>query len=82
MEDSFYGTVTVGERGQIVIPSEARKDLSINPGDKMLVVKHPGANIIGLCKIGDMSNLLNIMLQQISEFESNAAGTPSEPTEG
>ncbi len=33
----FYGSVTVSERGQIVIPSEARKDFKINTGDKLLV---------------------------------------------
>ncbi len=33
----FYGSVTVSERGQIVVPAEARKDFSIKPGDKLLV---------------------------------------------
>ncbi len=41
MNENFYGSVTVGERGQIVIPSEARADLGIEPGDKLLVMKHP-----------------------------------------
>ena len=33
---NFYGSVTVGERGQIVIPVNARKDFGIKPGDKLL----------------------------------------------
>jgi AbrB family looped-hinge helix DNA binding protein len=33
----FYGSVTISERGQIVIPAEARKDFKINTGDKLLV---------------------------------------------
>ena len=33
----FYGSVTVSERGQIVVPAEARKDFNINGGDKLLV---------------------------------------------
>ena len=33
----FYGSVTVSERGQIVIPAEARRDFTIQPGDKLLV---------------------------------------------
>lgn len=41
MNDCFYGSVTVGERGQIVIPSEARAELGIEPGDKILVMRHP-----------------------------------------
>lgn len=34
----FYGSVTVSERGQIVIPAEARKDFNIKGGDKLLVL--------------------------------------------
>jgi AbrB family looped-hinge helix DNA binding protein len=34
----FYGTVTVSERGQIVIPASARKDFGIRKGDKILLV--------------------------------------------
>jgi AbrB family looped-hinge helix DNA binding protein len=34
----FYGSVTVSERGQIVIPAEARKDFEIKGGDKLLVL--------------------------------------------
>lgn len=34
----FFGSVTVGERGQIVIPKEARDVFSINTGDKLLVL--------------------------------------------
>ena len=40
-EEKFYGSVTVGERGQIVIPAEARAELGMQPGDKLLVMKHP-----------------------------------------
>ena len=34
----IFGTVKVGERGQIVIPREARKVFDINPGDTLLVL--------------------------------------------
>jgi AbrB family looped-hinge helix DNA binding protein len=33
----FYGSVTVSERGQIVIPTSARKDFGIKTGDKLLI---------------------------------------------
>ena len=36
-DKAFYGTVTVSERGQIVIPAEARRDFGIKAGDKLLV---------------------------------------------
>jgi AbrB family looped-hinge helix DNA binding protein len=35
---SIYGTVKVGDRGQVVIPSKARKDFDIKPGELLLVL--------------------------------------------
>ncbi|WP_017559540.1 AbrB/MazE/SpoVT family DNA-binding domain-containing protein [Nocardiopsis baichengensis] len=37
----FYGAVTVSERGQIAIPAQARRDLGITPGTKLLVLGDP-----------------------------------------
>lgn len=34
----IFGTVKVGEKGQIVIPKEARDLFSIKPGDTLLVL--------------------------------------------
>lgn len=41
----FYGAVTVSERGQIVIPAQARRDLNIRPGDKLLVLGDPAQGL-------------------------------------
>jgi AbrB family looped-hinge helix DNA binding protein len=32
-----YGAVTVGERGQVVIPAKIRKLFEISPGDRLIV---------------------------------------------
>lgn len=37
----FYGSVTVGERGQIALPVQARRDHNIGPGDKLVVLGSP-----------------------------------------
>ena len=34
----FFGTATVGERGQIVIPKKAREIFQINPGDSIVII--------------------------------------------
>lgn len=34
----FFGAVKVGERGQIVIPKQAREVFHINPGDSIIVL--------------------------------------------
>ena len=33
----FYGTTTVGERGQVVIPAEARRELGLTHSTKLMV---------------------------------------------
>jgi AbrB family looped-hinge helix DNA binding protein len=40
-----YGAVTMGERGQIVIPAEVRKSFHIKPGDKLIVFTKNGGPI-------------------------------------
>ena len=42
----FYGAVTVSERGQIVIPAQARRDLDIEIGEKLLVVSGPADGLV------------------------------------
>ncbi len=34
----FYGWITVSDKGQIALPKEAREDLNIKTGEKLLVV--------------------------------------------
>ena len=34
----IFGTARVGEKGQIVIPKEARQIFGINPGDTLLIL--------------------------------------------
>ena len=40
------GTTTVGERGQIVIPKEAREKLKLKTGDRFLVIEHYGKIVL------------------------------------
>jgi AbrB family looped-hinge helix DNA binding protein len=57
----LYGVVTVGERGQIVIPKEARDQFKIKPGEKVIVVGDIEKGI-GIVKADAMKELaLNIM---------------------
>jgi AbrB family looped-hinge helix DNA binding protein len=47
---TLYGITTVGPKGQVVIPVEARKRLGIEPGDKIVVLGQENKpKIIGLC---------------------------------
>lgn len=48
----LFGNVKVGERGQIVIPKEARDLFGIQPGDKLVVLGEEGQGL-ALCKEAD-----------------------------
>ncbi|MDH7600937.1 MAG: AbrB/MazE/SpoVT family DNA-binding domain-containing protein [Armatimonadota bacterium] len=69
LEHNFFGAATVGDRGQVVIPAEARKKLGINPGDKLLVLGHPmGAGLV-LCKIDKARDLLAFLTESLKTLE-------------
>jgi AbrB family looped-hinge helix DNA binding protein len=71
--DCFYGTATVGERGQIVIPVEARQDLGINPGDKLLMMKHPQCSSLMVAKIENVISFFDEMTRQLQQIDSEEA---------
>ena len=81
INEMFFGTATVGERGQVVIPAEARKKLNINPGDKMLVMSHPTATGVLLCKIDAMRELFRSFLTDLERLEKKAAQSESQPSD-
>jgi AbrB family looped-hinge helix DNA binding protein len=65
--DHFYGAVTVSERGQIVIPAQARRDLDISVGDKLLVVggQEGGLLLVRASIVGRLVSRWSDVLQQI-----------------
>ncbi|MGD9496262.1 MAG: AbrB/MazE/SpoVT family DNA-binding domain-containing protein [Armatimonadota bacterium] len=57
LEELFVGSVTVGERGQVVIPARAREKMALVPGDKLLAFIHPGGQMVSLCKVSMLEHL-------------------------
>ncbi len=53
----IYGTVKVGDRGQVVIPSDARKELDIKPGDLLLVLTGKNRRALTMVKADAMKEL-------------------------
>jgi len=76
LEKLFYGTVTVGERGQVVIPAEARDKHGIEPGDKLLVFSHPSKGGLSILKMSDLAHFAEAIqaamaMAQRSEYEED-----------
>lgn len=57
----FFGSVTVGERGQIVIPKKAREVFKIKPGDQLLIFgdEDKGIGIIPQMAVHDLMSLVS-----------------------
>lgn len=75
IEDLFFGSVTVGDRGQIVIPAEARAQFDIKPGDKLLVGQDPMHKCL---TIGKLQNMPAVLEQYRAAFERFANEAPLE----
>lgn len=57
-KDKYVGICKVGEKGQIVIPKEARDMFGIKPGDSIVVLcdKKQGIALVKSDVIEDLSN--------------------------
>jgi len=66
-KNKIYGSATVGERGQIVIPVDARKSLSIKPGDKLIVFAK--SDMIGLIPMEEFSHFLDQVTNTLARFK-------------
>lgn len=66
---SFLGATTVGERGQVVIPADARKAYGIEIGDKLLVFsRHRHAGLL-LVKAELVNQLVSDALAEATQLE-------------
>ena len=74
----LYGSTTVGERGQVVIPAEARRDFQITPATKLLVFGGPGGEGLIFTKAESVTEFLTramTMLTNLEEMLRSDAGS-------
>jgi len=65
----FYGSVTVGERGQIAIPAEARREQDITPGGKLLAFGGPDGRALMFVKAEFLTEFITNVSSLLSQFE-------------
>jgi len=61
----FFGSVKVGERGQIVIPARARRVFKIEPGDQLLVFGDINKGL-GIMKASELGNFASRLFSSVS----------------
>ena len=63
-----FGTAKVGDRGQIVIPKEAREMFGIKPGDTLLILGDEDAGLI-VSRPEVLSDLATQILKNVNKEE-------------
>lgn len=60
-----FESVTVGSRGQVVIPAEIRKQLKIKSGDKLICVLR-AKRFIGMVRMSDISPITKMLAKMLT----------------
>ena len=63
----FYGTTTLGEKGQVVIPAEAREALAIKKGEKLLVFGM-GHDMLAFSKVSNLKRLVSSLTERLENL--------------
>lgn len=69
--DEFFGTATVGERGQVVIPAEIRKIFKIKPGDRLVVMGKSG-HMFSFVHAKEFNRFINEASAAMSKLKSKS----------
>jgi len=77
-DKKLFGTATVGTKGQVVIPADAREIFNIKPGDRMYVVGSEKAQWIGFLKEDQLRALVESITDNIEQYRSILTDTEKE----
>ena len=64
-----FGSTTVGPRGQVVIPVNARKEMGIDVGTTLLVFEALHGQGLVLLKVDAIEQMMSMVSQRLTEFE-------------
>lgn len=68
-DKQLFGTATVGTKGQVVIPADARNTLGIESGDRLYVVGSVEKKWVGFIKEEQFRELLNHLTDNIGQYK-------------
>lgn len=67
---SLIGTVTVGPKGQVVIPAEVRTSLNIKPGDKLVALSIRGKQAVAFVPEDCLQDLIDKMGKHVEALRA------------
>lgn len=66
----LYGTATIGSKGQIVIPSEARDELDLKTGDKLYIAGSPSKKVLFCLKEDQLQQFIEHITADMENAKS------------
>lgn len=67
-QEKFYGLTTLGEKGQVVIPAEARTAMDLKKGEKLLVMGM-GREMLVLAKLSGLKKFTSELSDKLTMLE-------------
>lgn len=69
-DKKLYGTATVGTKGQVVIPAQAREELNIKEGDRLYVVGSPDCGVVAMLPEAMMEQFIEKINLHLETFKN------------
>jgi AbrB family looped-hinge helix DNA binding protein len=66
---AFYGTTTLGEKGQVVIPAQARQELHVAKGEKLLVFGM-GKDMLVFSKLTNLERIASHLADRLEAIKA------------
>ncbi len=66
----LYGTATIGTKGQVVIPADAREELGLTSGDRLYVIGSSLSGGLVLLKEEMLEEMVEKMSAQVEGFRA------------
>lgn len=68
-DKQLFGTATVGTKGQVVIPADAREALDIQTGDRLYVMGSKSKKWVGFVKEEQLRAMLEHLTDNIEQYK-------------
>ncbi|MES2876630.1 MAG: AbrB/MazE/SpoVT family DNA-binding domain-containing protein [Patescibacteria group bacterium] len=69
-DKKLYGTATVGTKGQVVIPADAREEIGIKAGDRLYVVGSTSKKFVGFIKEEQLRQLVEHITDNVELYKA------------
>ena len=67
IDRKLYGLATLGEKGQVIVPAEARRALKLKKGDKLLVLGF--GDMIAFTTPSDLEKMADRLAERLSAIQ-------------